>query len=647
VTAANGLKRLAIAVAGVVAAGFATLVGLSFFIPATAVRDAVKKEIHGVTGLDPVLRGGISVALFPHPSVTFRDVSLGETGGGQPAVAAKKLTARLRYFPLLAGRIEIADLRLVRPIINVTFSSGGHSNWSGFTASLARAVTPDPRRAATFSEIGIRDGTVIVHDAAKPFSQRLSDVDFQVAWPSISRSFAASGHFTWHDQQVDASLTLSDFLAALSGEVSGVKLRVASAPLNVAFDGTAKNQQALEVEGTMNVDSPSLRKALRWTSNRDVPFGGFGPFSLRARSNLHDGLMSLTDVNVDLDGNSAVGVLTLTADGRRAVQGTLAVGSLDLTPYVAGIRFLAADERTWDRLPIALDGLADFNLDLRLSAASVKIANARLGRTAVAMNMSGGKLDVTIGESQAFGGTAKGSFGLGSTHDGVEVASDVQFDDVDLANCLGQIFGLRKLQGQGTLALDVTGSGDSVWALTHTLTGTASLTAHDGALTGINVEQLLRRLDKRPLSGNGDFRSGRTPFDKMALSLKIDQGTVSVQDLHITGPGVKLTLAGQASVPTRDLDLQGTATLVSSASADEFDLPFVVQGPWDNPIMLPDASSLIRRSAAAAPLLEAVKRHSAGEAVRSVIDQLFAAPSASSTPVATTPSPPSTPAVSR
>jgi AsmA protein len=164
--------------------------------------------------------------------------------------------------------------------------------------------------------------------------------------------------------------------------------------------------------------------------------------------------------------------------------------------------------------------------------------------------------------------------------------------------------------------------------LTNTLNGTASLNAHAGAFTGINVEQLLRRLERRPLSGNGDFRSGRTPFDQMAMNLKIEQGIVYVDEMHVDGPAVRLALGGQASVPMRDLDLKGVATLVSGATANEFDLPFVVQGRWDDPIMLPDAQSLIRRSGAAAPLLDAVKGRSAGEAVRSVIDQLMASPPA-------------------
>lgn len=637
VTAAKGLKRLAIAAAGLAAGAFAALIGMSFLIPASTVRDAVKKEIHDVTGLDPTLRGDISVSLFPHATVSFQDVLLGDTGGAKPAVSADQMIARLRYFPLLAGRVEIADLTLVRPAIRVAYSSGGRSNWSGLAASLAHAVEPNPSRTASFSEIGIRDGIVTVHDAQDRLTERLDNVDFQVAWPSISRSFAANGRFVWHHEPVVASLTLSDFLAALTGARSGVKLRLTSTPLNVAFDGTASDQPTLKADGTLSVDSPSLRDALLWSGKSNVPFGGFKRFALRAQTSVGDGAISLTDVNVELDGNRAEGVLTLAADDRRAVQGTLAADALDLTPYVAGARLMAANERSWDRLPIALDGLADFNLDLRLSAASVKIADVQLGHTAVAANMSDGKLNVTVGESQAFGGAATGSFGLGTAHAGIEVASHMELSDVDLAKCLGEIFGVHKLEGHGTLKLDVDGSGDSVWGLTHTLSGTASLDAHDGALVGINVAQLLRRLEKRPLSGNGDFRTGSTQFDQLALKVKIEQGAVSVQDLHINGPAVRLALGGEASVPARDLDLEGTATLVANGAADQFDLPFVVQGLWDDPIILPDASALIRRSHAAAPLLEAVKRHSADDAVRSVIDQLFAAPVSSPAPDATTP----------
>jgi AsmA protein len=637
VTAATGLKRLAIAVATMIAAAFATLVALSFLMPAAAVRDAVDREIHAVTGLEPVLRGSISISLFPSGTVSFHNVLLGNDPNGQPAVVADELIAHLRYFPLLAGRIEIADVTLVRPTISVSFLPGGESNWSGLIQSLAHALEPDPGRTASFSEIGIHEGTVIVHNeyGGKDLTDRLEGVEFQLAWPSISRSFGANGRFVWHDEPIEASLTLSDFLAALSGDRSGLKVRLSGAPLKVAFDGAASYQPALKVEGTLSVDSPSLRDAMHWTDASKLPFGGFGRFALRAQSQIGGGVVSLSSVNVELDGNTAEGALTLATDGHRAVQGTLAADALDLTPYVSGVRVLATNERNWNRLPISLDGLTDFDIDLRLSAASVKIAGAQLGRTAIAANMRGGKLDLAIGEAQAFGGTAKGSLGLVSTDGNAAVSSRMQFIDVDLASCLGQMFGVHKLEGRGNLALNLDGSGASVLALTSTLSGSASLTAHGGALAGVNVEQWLRRLERRPLSGNGDFRSGRTPFDQLTLNLKIVQGVVSVDDMHVDGPAVRIAAGGQALVPTRELDLKGVATLISSATGNEFALPFIVQGQWDDPIMLPDPQSLIRRSGAAAPLLDAIKDRTAGSAVRSVIDQLLASPGASPAPTAT------------
>ena len=646
VTAASGLKRLAIAVAGLVAAAFGVLIALSFLIPAASVRDAVRAEIKAVTGLDPVLGDDISLSLFPSGTVRFRNVLLGNDLDSEPALAADELTARLRYFPLLAGHIEIADITLIRPTIRVSFSAKGASNWSGLISTLAHALEPNSDRAASFSEIGVQDGTVIVYDAGKDVTERLENAEFQVAWPSISRSFGANGHFVWHDEPVEASLVLTDFLAALTGDSSGLKVKLSSAPLTLAFDGSASDEPTLKIQGALGVEAPSLREAMRWTGNDKLPFGGFGRFALRADSDIGGGVALLSNVNVELDGNSAEGALTLSTDSRRLVQGTLAADALDLTRYISGMQLLARNERNWNQLPITLDGFSNLNLDLRLSAASIKISTAQLGRTAVSATMHDNKLSLTIGESQAFGGVAKGTLGLANTDGGVAATSHMQFSDVDLDNCLGQVFGLHKIEGRGTLTVNLDGAGDSVLAVTRGLNGTAALNASSGALTGINIEQLLRRLERRPLSGNGDFRSGRTPFDQFVVNLKVNQGVVSIDDMRILGPAVRLTVGGQASVPTRDLDLKGVAALVSSpsasANADEFDLPFVVQGPWDDPIMLPDAQALIRRSGAAAPLLDAAKTYNASDAVRSVIDQLLATPSpaAPATSSAAAPNPP-------
>ena len=640
-SAATGFKRLGLAIAALVAAGFCALVALSLLIPADTVREQVKAQIRAVTGLDPVLSGDIAVSLFPTGTVSFHDVSLGDNRTGKSALSAEQLVVRLRFFPFLAGQIEIADVTLVRPTIAIIFASDGSSNWAGYIDVLARALQPSPSRVSSFSEIRIAEGTILLHDENYRIVETLTDVEFALAWPSISKSFAATGRFTWHDEPLDATLSLTDFVAALTGEKSGLKLRLAGAPLKLAFDGYISHRPTLRMEGTLAADTASLRDALRWAAYWTSPGGGFGRFALKAQANVVGGNISLSRANVELDGNSGEGVLTFASDGRQTLQGTLATEGLDLTPYVSTIRLLTGREREWNRLPLALEGLNGFDLDLRLSAAHVTVANAKLGRTAVAVNLRSGNLTVAVGESQAFGGVLTGSFGLARSTGGADVKAQLQFSDVDLDQCLGELVGVRRIEGKGNLGFTFDSSGESVYDLTKALNGTAILSSRKGAIAGVNVEQLLRRLERNPLSGRGDVRGGKTPYELLAINLKVTQGTAQVDDLRIEAPGVRLALAGSASIPARELDLKGTATLMASASTDAapaFELPFVVQGPWDDPMVWPDPQILIKRSGAAQPLLDAVRNRLKREPARPPADS----PTGEATPppVATAPAQP-------
>jgi AsmA protein len=624
VTAATGFKRLGIAVAAVVVAGVAAVAAMALLIPVDMVRDSTKAEIRNVTGLDVTLRGDVAVSLFPTGAVSFTNVTLGDDN--KPVLAADRLTARLRFFPLFAGRIEIADVSLVRPRINVSFDRDGRSNWTGLVDALARALGPKANRpvgATSFTEIRINDGTIALRDEARGIDESFRNVELALAWPSISKSFAATGHFVWHDEPIDSAITLTDFAAALAGDRSGLKIRLTGAPAKFAFEGNWSTQPTLKVEGTLAADSPSLRDTFRWAGVRPLSGGGFGRFSLKAKTNVSSGTIALSAVNVELDGNVAEGVLAFATDGRQTLQGTLAADELDLTPYISTVRLLTNNERDWNRVPLAVDGLTGWDLDLRLSAAHITMARAKLGRTAVAANLRGGKLLVTVGESQAFGGVLKGTVALAASDAGAEFKSQLQFIDVDLEQCLGDMFQFRRIDGRGDVAVTLDANGSSVMALTRTLNGTANLTGRQGSLVGFNVEQLLRRLERRPLSGTGDFRNGRTPFEKLTADLKISDGIATLETVSLEGSKVRLGLSGTASIPGRDFDLHGVAALAATADGPPpFELPFVVQGPWDDPMLLPDTQSLLARSPAASPLLNAIRNRNTRDTVRSAIERL-------------------------
>jgi AsmA protein len=623
------LKRIAILVAAVIAAGTLVVAAATRLTPANTVRDAVESEIRAASGLELLMRGPISVSMFPVPSVEFADVALGETVAGEAALAAEQLNVNLRLMPLLTGRIEIADISLVKPHIAVTVDPDGHTNWSPLIDILARALKPNAardERVLSFSEIGIKDGVMAVSVPDRDIHETLEGVELSLAWPSIAKSFATTGHFTWHDQMVDASLAIANFSGALAGDDSGLKFRMNAGLLKAAFDGTMSYRPSLKIDGTLAADAASLREALRWGGGRALPAGGLGRFALKARAAVTGRAISLGDLNVELDGNVAEGVLSYATTGRQTFQGTLAVDKLDLSPYVSAFRLIADNARGWDRRSLKLDWFSGWDADVRLSAARVQLAQAQLGRTAVAATMRSGRLLISVGESQAFDGVVTGTIAVAKSEAGAEFGSQMQFSHVDLQKCLGQLFGVNRIEGSGNLAFSVDSSGRNVQELAANLNGGVQVSAREGALNGWNVEELMRRLQRSPLSAAGDLRNGRTPFEKLNVRLRIVQGLATIEDVALEGPSVRLALTGTTSIADREFNLSGTANLIGANASDAFfELPFAVRGQWGSPSILPDTRTLLERSPAVKSMLDAQDKKTRDEILNRLTKSPFGA----------------------
>ena len=563
--AATGLKRLVFGVAALIVVSVAAVAVIPILIPADHVRDAVQAEIRSITGLDPRLNGETTVSLFP-ARVSLGQVTLGDDRGAEAALTAERLIAQLRLLPLLIGRIEIADVSLIRPRIAVTFDPQGRSNWSTLADSLTRTLKPGAKRPErlSFSEIRIADGTVFIHDEKRGIAETLADVEFSLAWPSISRSFGATGRFWWRNEPVDASFSLSDLFAAVAGDRSGFKLRLSGAPFKLAYDGHLSHRPTLKVEGTLAADATSLRQALRWSGVRSLPGGGLGRFALRAQTNVAGSTVALTAVNLELDGNTVEGVLAIGNDGRPSIQGTLAADALDLTPYVSTFRFLTQDEREWSTGRLRLDGLTAFDVDLRLSAAKIALRGAKLGRTGIAVNLRNGNMALTIGESQAFGGVLKGSVALGRSDTGVALKAQRPVHRRRPGKLPRR--GLRRPPPRGHRRRHARPRGSrhqragpdphaerpghhhgEPRGAGRTQPRAVAATARAAAVVGAGISAADAHRSK---SSPSRSRSRRAPRHR--------------SEVQIEGSNVRVAVAGTASIPTRDLDLKGTATLVTA-----------------------------------------------------------------------------------
>lgn len=582
-----------------------TMFVLPHFVSEQAVRSAVSRSLIAATGIVPRIEGGAQLSVFPRPTIRLESVKLDH--GASPGFSAGSVLATVRLLPLLVGDVQVASLTFERPHFSI------ESRESGFVilGLPLRAPSAGNRDDISPPELRIVNGQVELRGVNPDRAETFTGVNASIAW--IGSGVTAAGQFTWQSLPMEVTFSVADTIQLNKGANSGFRLRVDSTLLRLAFEGNLRVQNGVLAEGSLAADATSLRSVLALIPVAPLSAGGFGPLKLKAQAALTPAALTLTGLSLEIDGNRSEGVLTVKREaGRTLLQATLASDSTDFTPYTRGIKFNSEDGYNWSRDFIELAQLNAFDLDLRLSSKKAVVGKVTAAPVAASVQMRGGQLAVSVGEAGIYGGKMRGRAALGPSPSGDPLVKiEANLIDFDLERGIGDIAGIRRLDGKGVLDLSLEGRGPHAEAIVRNVSGRIQLTASQGTLTGINVEQVLRRLERRPLSGAPDLAGGRTAFEKLALKLAVENGKANVEEAGIENSLVRVRFSGEASLVHRDLELRGHAMLVRPATGTAqppFDMPFVVQGSWSRPYLLPDAAALIQRSGAAAPLIEATRK---------------------------------------
>ena len=78
-----------------------------------------------------VIDGDLQFSVLPAPRLSVRDARLANIEGASTPdmVRLKSLEVRIRFLPLLQGRIEVESVTLVEPVIELEILADGRANW--------------------------------------------------------------------------------------------------------------------------------------------------------------------------------------------------------------------------------------------------------------------------------------------------------------------------------------------------------------------------------------------------------------------------------------------------------------------------------------------------------------------------------------
>jgi AsmA protein len=185
------------------------------------------------------------------------------------------------------------------------------------------------------------------------------------------------------------------------------------------------------------------------------------------------------------------------------------------------------------------------------------------------------------------------------------LAVDGSFQNVGAGGLLWDAADCTLLNGQASGDFSAESRGRSAADLVRDLSGAASFRVRRGDLVGLDFEQALRRVEKRPLSVAWEVHGGRTSFDAFAGKLVFGDDRATLQDVALSGPGARVNLSGVTYLGEQALDIKAVAQQAGddgAPSADGSRLTVKIEGYWDDPRLVLDVESLVRSSEAAAPL---------------------------------------------
>jgi AsmA protein len=250
-------------------------------------------------------------------------------------------------------------------------------------------------------------------------------------------------------------------------------------------------------------------------------------------------------------------------------------------------------------LPVKM--MRKLNLNATLAVDSLTVYNLRVSDARIRLTANDGLFDMQKIESGLYGGQLKGEGSLDVRGQTPAYTWSHFITDLQIGPLLRDLHGQESLSGSMRSSAAVDTNGRSSMDLRRNLKGKVDFKVSDGAISGVNVSQLLRD-GIRKVKGlpPGPQESPRTVFSVLSASGSISNGVETTPDLFLLAPRFRVTGNGQTDLVREVLDFRLLIELAGSQG--QFDegalglnsVPVRISGPVREPTISPDMDAVLR-----------------------------------------------------
>ncbi|HEY1941584.1 MAG TPA: AsmA-like C-terminal region-containing protein [Roseiarcus sp.] len=444
----------------------------------------------------------------------------------------------------------------------------------------------DEEPPAVWSHVKLHGGVLRVVSAARRFDTLIEGVDGTMDWPAADRPLRLALSGAWRDETVRIEGQIDNPRDGLAGRSTGLRMSVGGPPLALNVEGAWSGGVHGGFTGDVSADIRSVSALKRLLGARPSPLLGADALSLEGKMQTSGSAVALSDSRLTFAGQTFEGALTLSLEGERnALSGTLAADSLHIDPLLLQRLHFLDDGAGWSTEPFGIAPPTDLNLDLRISAAHAEWRGHRIEDAAVSVMCVDGRLTAKLLEATAYDGALQGALTLSSGAAGLQAKISASAVDVDLGAALAD-FGWNAYRGRGGFEISLQGAGATPAAFVASLAGSGALNLQAGVVEGVNIEEAIRRSQRRAIDIPRDMATGQTTFSHAHAPFVVASGKATVASAQADGPGAVVAIDGSADLVARRLQAHLVATQANAQgapSADGARLTIFISGPWSAP----------------------------------------------------------------
>jgi AsmA protein len=576
------------AILAVVALG-AALVPLA--VPIEALRGEIERRVSAATGRGFHIRGALRFSVYPTIGLTAEDVTLDNAPGGKAKALAAIETLRIgaRLMPLFSGHIEATTIELDRPRIALEVDAAGHANWR-----LAKGDGDVSLLAKTqFDGVTVKDAAIRFDDEHLRAHYAVNRVDTKIALHRLDAPAGFSGALTYRGRRLSVSGTLKTPASLLGAQRTEADVQVVAPFLSAGFMGAMAHDETLTGMGRLH--TPSLKDLAAWLGHPVSAGNGLGALDAQSRLVVREQLLTLTNLKATLDSMHLSGDLDAALSGAvPKVDGTLAADRVDLNTYMQLAGGTSAIGTGWSRAPVKLDLLKLLDGHIRLTTGALNVLHMKLGRTGIDLVLDDGDMTAQLSPMQLYGGSGNAMIRIDTRGPVPLLANKLVFSNIDMHVFLIDTIGIDKVEGRGTIYLDVTSKGASPDAIMRALAGKGAVQIWSGAIHGVDLGRVARTV-QTILSAGATGDSAATRFDRFGGSFGIANGILANGDLKLSSAFINMTGQGRLDLGNQTIvyRIEPKATIGGKLSLIDIGVPFAITGSWRHLTYTPDMAGAV------------------------------------------------------